>query len=58
MEKDSVGFARSVRLEKARPTSSERLEFKLMLLALAVVLGAFSALAIIGVSMILWRIWG
>ena len=58
MGTDRDGFARSVRLKKAEPTSSERLEFKLTLLALAVVLGAFAALAIIGVSMILWRIWG
>jgi hypothetical protein len=55
---DKDGFARDVRLEKARPTSSERLEFKLVIVAFAVVLGVFSALAIIGVSMILWRIWG
>ena len=55
---DKDGFARNARLKKAEPTSSERLEFKLVMFAFAVVLGVFSALAIIGVSMILWRIWG
>lgn len=58
MGTDRDGFARHARLEKARPTSSERREFKLVMFALAMVLGAFAALAIIGVSMILWRIWG
>jgi hypothetical protein len=58
MEKDNDGFARTARLKKAEPTSSERLEFKLVMFAFAVVLGVFSALAIIGVCMILWRIWG
>jgi len=58
MGTDRDGFARNARLEKARPTSSERLEFKLVMFAFAVVLGVFSSLAIIGVSMILWRIWG
>ena len=58
MEKDSVGFARSVRLEKARPTSSERWEFKLMMFAIAALIGAVVAFAIIGASMVFWRIWG
>ena len=58
MEKDRDGFARNARLEKARPTSSERLEFKLMLFAIAALIGAFFAFAIIGASMIFWRIWG
>ena len=55
---DRDGFARDARLEKARPTSSERREFKLVMFALAMVLGAFAALAIVGVCMVLWRIWG
>ena len=58
MEKDSVGSARNARSEKARPTSSERLEFKLMMFAIAGMLGALFAFAIIGASMIFWRIWG
>jgi len=58
METDKDGFARNARLEKARPTSSERWEFKLMMLAIAMVLGAFAAFAIIGASMVFWRIWG
>ena len=58
MGTDRDGFARNARLRKAEPTSSERLEFKLVMFAFAVVLGVFSSLAIIGVSMILWRIWG
>ncbi len=58
MEKDSVGFARNARLEKAKPTSSERWEFKLTMFVIAGMLGALFAFAIIGASMIFWRIWG
>jgi hypothetical protein len=58
MGTDKDGFARNARSEKARPTSSERLEFKLMMFGIAAVLGAFFAFAIIGASMIFWRIWG
>jgi hypothetical protein len=58
MEIDSVGYARSVRLKKAEPTSSEKLEFKLLALSIAMLLGALYAFAIIGASMFFWRIFG
>ena len=58
MELDKDGSARNARLGKARPTSSERWEFKLMMFAIAGMLGALFAFAIIGASMIFWRIWG
>ena len=58
MEKDSVGYARNARLKKAEPTSSERWQFKLTMFVIAGLVGAFSAFAIIGASMIFWRIFG
>lgn len=58
MENDSVGFARSARLRKAEPTSSERWQFKLTIFLIAGLIGAFSVFAIIGASMVFWRIWG
>jgi len=58
MENDSVGFARVARLKKAEPTSSERWEFKLTMFLIAGMLGALYAFAIIGASIVFWRIWG
>lgn len=58
MEKDSDGFAKSARLKKASPTSSERWEFRLLMIVIAIFLGASFAFAIIGVSMIFWRLMG
>lgn len=58
MGTDKDGFARNARLRKAEPTSSERLEFKLAVIGIVLILSVFFISAIIGVSMILWRIWG
>jgi len=58
MEKDSVGYARSVRSKKAEPTLSENLEFKLMTLAMSVLLGTLYFFAIMGATMFFWRVLG
>jgi len=58
MELDKDGFARNARLERGRPTSSETLEFKLMVIGIILILSVFFISAIIGVTIIFWRIWG
>jgi len=58
MEKDKDGFARSARLEKAKPTENEDREFKSLIFMMIVVLFTIFFMGIIGSAIIFWRIFG
>jgi hypothetical protein len=58
MEKDKDGYARAVRLEKAKPTLQEEKQFKSIVLMMVIFLFAIFLMGIVGSAIIFWRIFG
>lgn len=58
MVKDSDGYARDARLEKAKPTPLEDQEFRALTIMMVVVMACVFGMGIVGSAMIFWRLLG
>jgi Tfp pilus assembly protein PilN len=58
MEKEDDGSVRDARIERSRPTEQEEAEFKILMIAMAIVMVCVFGMGVIGSVIIFWRIWG
>lgn len=58
MENEDDGSARDARIERSRPTKQEEAEFRILMIAMAIVMVCVFGMGVIGSVIIFWRIWG
>jgi len=58
MENEDDGSARDARIERSKPTKQEEQEFRVLMVAITIVMLCTFGMGIVGSMMIFWRIWG